>query len=56
MKPVIIPDEEHLDAIIDAWQHPEVLGWGVFVSDSVPKPVRAATEAAFSRLWLGCIA
>lgn len=56
MKPVIIPDEQHLDAIIDAWQHPELLGWGVFVSESVPKAVRAPSESVFSRLWLGCIA
>jgi len=55
MDPVLIPDKSDMDAIIDAFEHPELLGWGVFLGADLPARVKVASEAVFSNLWLGCI-
>lgn len=43
------------DDPVEIGQHPQLLGWGVFVSDRVDPEVGAAAQAVFERIWLGCI-
>jgi len=50
--PVLISDE---DDPAPPQQHPDLFGWGVLVGDDVTPELRAATEAVFDKIWLGCI-
>jgi len=36
-------------------QHPQLHGWGVFISDTMDPEVGRAAKALFEKIWLGCI-
>lgn len=55
MDPVVILDEADEDLIMEIYNRPELLGWGVFISEEVSTPLREASEGCFSSLWLGCM-
>lgn len=48
---VLAPDDDP----VEVGQHPDLLGWGVFIAETVRPEVRAAAGSVFEKLWLGCI-
>ncbi|MGD0014073.1 MAG: hypothetical protein ABSD56_06565 [Bryobacteraceae bacterium] len=49
--PIVIgPDDDP----VEIGQHPDLLGWGVLLADTVEAQVKAAAEAVFTKIWLGC--
>jgi len=55
MNPLVILNEEDEELIMRTYHRPELLGWGVFLSDDLGERVRTASEESFSSLWLGCM-
>lgn len=50
--PVVIgPDDD----VVDIAMNPEMLGWGLYISDDVEGCVARSIEATLGRVWLGCM-
>jgi hypothetical protein len=51
-EPLLIDDDED---IVQFVQHPELFGWGVFVSNNCTDELKIAVKEVFDKVWLGCI-
>lgn len=51
-EPLIVSDD---DDIVQYAQHPELFGWGIFVSPKIDLSIQHGVRNRFDRLWLGCI-
>lgn len=50
--PLVVSDD---DDIVQYALHPDLFGWGIFVSPKCDHSIQRAVRDRFDRLWLGCI-
>jgi len=51
-EPLFIDEDED---IVEFVQHPDLFGWGIFVSNNCTNKIKLAVNKVFDKIWLGCI-
>ena len=51
-EPLIVPEDEDL---VDRAIQPEIMSWGVHVTDELSLEVQDAIRHSLGTIWLGCI-